>query len=133
MQDGIEAAAAASAEASASASAAAVAQAQAIVSRKEDTCNQVGGTWYTGGLYADTCESVGYVLSDGSTYNYPVDFDANGNVIPDSCSDDAFSASNDCSNTQETVQQAETDCANGGYNGDGQPGEWHSDTDICSS
>jgi hypothetical protein len=137
MQDGIEAAqnaaasaAAASAEASSSASssasAAAAAQEQAIAQKEDATCAQAGGTWI--GPYA--CQ-VKYTDSEGQTYDYEVGFDATGNVLPESCSDDAFSASNDCLNTQETTQQAETDCANGSYNG-GQPGEWHSDTDICS-
>jgi hypothetical protein len=59
------------------------------------------------------------------------DFDSNGNVTVEPCSDDGFADTHDCLDQPETAQQAEADCLNGSYNG-GQPGEWHPDTDICS-
>ena len=138
-QSAAASAAAAGAAASASASASASAAAAAVIAHEAAICSRAGGSWYgpanlfgvpltTGG----GCRVEYTSPSDGQTYDYSIDFDANGNVIPDPCSDDAFAATHDCLNEQETPQQAEADCLNGSYSG-GQPGDWHSDTDICST
>lgn len=120
---------AAAAQAAASASAAAAAQAQAILSNEQVICKRVGGS--AGTSFGDFTCGVSYVSpGDGQTYQYSIDFDGNGDVIPDSCSDDGFSQSNDCNSTQETVAQARTDCLDGSANG--EQGYWHATTDICS-
>jgi len=122
-------AAQASAAASAQAAASAAAQAAAVIAKEEATCAQAGGSWGTVGY--DLCQLRYQSPSDGQTYDYTVDFDANGNVTVAPCSDQGFSETHDCLDQPETAQQAQADCLNGSYNG-GQPGEWHSDTDICS-
>ncbi len=118
----------AAAQASASASAAAAAAAQAVLDTELATCKRVGGTWSA--VVTDVCAIDYKSPGDGQTYHYQVDFDANGNVIPESCGDDAFSLANACASTTESVQQARTDCLNGSANG--EQGYWHPDTDICS-
>ncbi len=128
-QSASAAAAQASAAASAQAAASAAAQAAAVTAKEEATCAQAGGSWGTVGY--DLCQVKYQSPSDGQTYNYEVDFDGNGNVTVAPCSDQGFAQTHDCLDQPETVQQAQADCLDGSYNG-GQPGEWHSDTDICS-
>jgi hypothetical protein len=124
------AAAAAAAQEAASASAAAASAAQAILSREEATCHRVGGsasTW--GGGYV--CD-VGYVSpADGSTNDWAVTFDAEGNVVPDACQDNGYTGS-DCTSNNESASRARAHCLSGSFT-DASQSEWHPETDICST
>jgi flagellar motor protein MotB len=95
-----------------------------VQAREKATCSTVGGSWIDGNV----CQ-VKYVSpADGATYDYEVDFDSNGNVVVDACTDDAVS---NCISATLSVSQAEADCASGAFTGQGA-GTWHADTDICS-
>ena len=123
-----QAAAAASSAAAAQQSAQAAAAEAAVLAQEQDTCGHVGGTWATG--VTDICAIDYKSPDDGQTYNYQVDFDASGNIIPESCADDYFGTHTACAGAQETVQQAKAGCLNGSATG--VKSYWHADTDICS-